>query len=134
MNCLQIIGRLTKDPDMVYTPNDMAATRFIVAINEKTKDKKIVDFIPVVIFGKRAEAAAKYLTKGNQVAIVGKIRTRTYTKENVKMYFTEIKAEYVQYLDSKNNLNIDDEMEVNEVKIEDNSIFNEYLNVPVYED
>ena len=134
MNCLQIIGRLTKDPDMVYTPNDMAATRFIVAINEKTKDKKIVDFIPVVILGERAEAAAKYLTKGNQVAIVGKIRTRTYTKENVKMYFTEIKAEYVQYLDSKNNLNTDDEMEVNEVKIEDNSIFNEYLNVPVYED
>lgn len=134
MNCLQIIGRLTKDPDMVYTPNNIAATRFIVAINEKIKDKEIVDFIPVVIFGKRAEAAAKYLVKGNQVAIVGKIRTRTYTKENVKMYFTEIKAEYVQYLDSKNKSSTDDETEVNEVKIEDNSIFNEYLNVPVYED
>lgn len=131
MNCSHIIGRLTKDPDMRYTPNNIAATKFIVAINEKVNGKDDVNFIPVVVYGKKAEDAAKYLTKGSFVAITGKIKTRTYTKENVRMYFTEIKADYVQYLESKSKPGIDDSSEVG---IEDNSIFNEYLDVPVYED
>lgn len=91
------IGRLTKDPELRFTPGSGASvTKLTVACdkyNTKTQQKE-ADFIPVVIWGKQAESTANYLTKGSQVAISGKIQTRTYdAKDGTKKYVTEVVAD-----------------------------------------
>jgi len=103
MNKVVIIGRLTKDPELKYTPgNGTAVTTITVAVDrQKQKDKaKEVDFIPVVIWGKQAEATAQYMSKGKLIAIAGRIQTRTYeAKDGGKRYVTEVVAEDVQFLE-----------------------------------
>lgn len=102
------IGRLTKDPELRFTPGSGASvTTLTLAIdkyNSKTGQKE-ADFIPVVIWGKQAESTANYLTKGSKVAISGKIQTRSYeNKEGVKVYVTEVVADQfggVEFLGSK---------------------------------
>ena len=102
------IGRLTKDPELRFTPGSGASvTTLTLAIdkyNTKTGQRE-ADFIPVVVWGKQAESTANYLTKGSQVAISGKIQTRSYeNKEGVKVYVTEVVANQfggVEFLGSK---------------------------------
>ncbi|WP_230143853.1 single-stranded DNA-binding protein, partial [Clostridium neonatale] len=81
MNKVVLIGRLTKDPELRFTPGTGAAvTTFTLAVNRynsKTQQNE-ADFIPIVIWGKQAESAANYLTKGSQAAISGRIQTRSY--------------------------------------------------------
>ena len=81
MNKVILIGRLTKDPELRYTPgNGTAVTTLTLAIdnyNSKTGEKS-ADFIPVVIWGKQAENTAQYMSKGSQIAISGRITTRSY--------------------------------------------------------
>ena len=81
MNKVVLIGRLTKDPELRFTPGTgSAVTTLILAVdryNTKTGQRE-ADFIPVVIWGKQAESAANYLSKGSQAAISGRIQTRSY--------------------------------------------------------
>lgn len=110
MNKVVLIGRLTKDPELKFTPGSGAAvTTLTLAVdryNTKT-NKKEADFIPVVIWGKQAESTANYLVKGSQAAISGRIQTRTYeTKDGSKRYITEVVADMsggVQFLGGKRN-------------------------------
>jgi len=105
MNKINLIGRLTKDPELKYTPgNGTAVTSFILAVNRKYKKEgqPEADFIPIVIWGKQAEATATYMSKGSQIAISGRIETRNYdNKDGVKVYVTEVIAEDVEFLGSK---------------------------------
>lgn len=98
-----LIGRLTSDPILKYTPgNGTAVTTITLAVDrQKTKDgKKEADFIPVVIWGKSAEATAQYMSKGKLIGIAGRIQTRSYeAKEGGKRYVTEVVAEDVQFLE-----------------------------------
>lgn len=98
-----LIGRLTADPVLKYTPgNGTAVTTITVAVErQKQKDKaKEADFIPVVIWGKQAEATAQYMSKGKLIGIAGRIQTRSYeAKEGGKRYVTEVIAEDVQFLE-----------------------------------
>jgi single-strand DNA-binding protein len=112
MNKVVLIGRMTKDPELRFTPGSGAAvTTITLAIdkyNSKTGQRE-ADFVPVVIWGKQAESTANCLTKGSQVAISGRVQTRNYeNKEGQKVYVTEIVADQfggVEFLGSKGNNN-----------------------------
>lgn len=112
MNKVVIIGRLTKDPELKYTPgNGTAVTTLTLAVdnyNSKSGEKG-ADFIPVVIWGKQAENTAQYMVKGNQIAISGRISTRSYdAKDGSKRYVTEVVADMfngVQFLSKSNGTN-----------------------------
>ena len=97
MNKVILIGRLTKDPELKYTPgNGTAVTTLTLAVdnyNSKSGEKS-ADFIPVVIWGKQAENTAQYMSKGSQIAISGRISTRSYdAKDGTKRYVTEVVAD-----------------------------------------
>ncbi|EEP54067.1 single-stranded DNA-binding protein [Clostridium butyricum] len=110
------IGRLTRDPELKYTPGKgTAVARITLAIdryNSKTGQNE-ADFISVVIWGKQAENIANYMSKGSQVAISGRISTRSYDdKDGNKRYVTEIVADQVggvKFLGSKNNSSVPEE-------------------------
>ena len=97
MNKVILIGRLTKDPELKYTPgNGTAVTTLTLAVdNYNSKSgEKTADFIPVVIWGKQAENTAQYMSKGSQIAISGRISVRTYdAKDGTKRYVTEVVAD-----------------------------------------
>lgn len=105
MNKVQIVGRLTKDPELKYAPGGMAIGNFTVAINRKVgKDKpKETDFIPVVVFGKTAEFVVNNSAKGKLIGVVGNIKTSTFDKKDgTRGYKTEVYAEDVEILEWKN--------------------------------
>ncbi len=112
MNKVVLIGRLTKDPELKFTPGSGAAvTTLTLAVdryNPKTNQNE-ADFIPIVIWGKQAENTANYMSKGGQVAISGKIQTRSYdAKDGTKRYITEVVADQfggVQFLGNKGEVN-----------------------------
>lgn len=97
MNKVVLVGRLTKDAELKYTPGaGTPVSTFTLAVdNYNSKEKKNgADFIPIVLWGKSAENLAQYLVKGTQVAIAGRISTRSYEdKDGNKRYLTEVVAE-----------------------------------------
>lgn len=100
MNKVILLGRLTKDPELRYTNNNLAICSFTLAVNRQKKNE--VDFIPVVTFDKQAEFCSKYYTKGLQVAIVGRIQVRSWDdNEGKKRYTTEVVANECYFADSK---------------------------------
>ena len=103
MNCSVIIGRLTRDPDLRYTPgNGKAVATFTVAVNRPVKNKEghyEADFIRVQVWGALAENCTKYLVKGQQAGVKGRLQTRSYdNSQGAKQYITEIVAESVDFL------------------------------------
>ena len=122
MNKVVLIGRLTKDPELKYTPGTgTAVTTITLAVenyNSKTQEKT-ADFIPVVLWGKQAENTAQYTLKGSQVAISGRISVRTYdAKDGTKRYVTEVVADMfngVQFISKNNNSNSNTSVENNDV-------------------
>lgn len=109
MNSVQLIGRLTRDPEVRYTNDNMAIAMFSVAI-DRGKDKD-ADFPNVKVFGKQAENCEKYLQKGMLVGIQGSIRTGSYEKQDgTKVYTTDVVANRVEFLewkDKKEQVNMD---------------------------
>ena len=93
------IGRLTKDPELNYSPgNGTAVTRFTLAVTRPFK-KDETDFINCVAFGKTGEAIAQYLTKGRQLAITGNIRNGSYdAKDGTKRYTTDVVVESFEFI------------------------------------
>ena len=101
MNSWVGIGRLVKDVETRYN-GEMCVSKFTLAIDDGYGDKKKTDFVPVVSFGKTAEACEKYLSKGKQCAVAGKYHTDKYeNKEGKMIYTTDIIASRVQFLESK---------------------------------
>ncbi len=109
MNKVFLIGRLTRDPELRYTSNNVAAASFTVAVNRtftNQNGEREADFINIVVWRKQAENVKNYLTKGSQVAIDGRIQTRSYDgQDGQKRYVTEVVADNVQFLDTKNASN-----------------------------
>jgi len=105
MNRVVLIGRLTKDPELRFTPgNGTAVTTFTLAIDRKFSKNNEADFIPIVVWGKQAESTANYMSKGKLIGIGGRIQTRSYdAKDGTKRYVTEVVAEEVQFLEWGNN-------------------------------
>ena len=102
MNSVQLIGRLTKDPETRYTAGQMAVCNFIIAIDRPTKqgEEKKTDFPRITVFGKQAENCEKYLKKGRLVGIQGRIATGSYTDKNGNAVFTtDVNADRVEFLE-----------------------------------
>jgi len=74
-----LLGRLTRDPEVKYTAAGMAVAKVDVAVNSKIKEKDEVSFFSITVFGKTAENASQYLSKGKQVFAAGEIRQQTWT-------------------------------------------------------
>lgn len=99
MNHVDLLGRLTKEPETRYN-NDMAIARYTLAVNRMKQGE--ADFINIVAFGKAGEFAGKYFHKGMQVAVSGRIQTGSYTnKEGRKVYTTDVVAEHQYFAESK---------------------------------
>lgn len=111
MNKVVLIGRLTKDPELKYTPGSgTAVTTITLAVDRRfSKDgQREADFIPVVIWGKSAESTAQYMGKGKLLGVSGRIQTRSYeAKDGGRRYVTEVVAEEIKFLEwgSKNQSN-----------------------------
>lgn len=105
INRVVLVGRLTKDPELRYTPNGVAVCTFTLAVNRpftNQQGERDADFINCVAWRKQAENVANYLKKGSLAGIDGRIQTRSYEGQDGKrVYVTEILAESVQFLDSK---------------------------------
>lgn len=104
MNRAVLIGRLTKDPNLRFTPGaGKPVATFTVAVDRKRVSKdghREADFIPIVVWGKQAESTANYMSKGRLIGISGRIHTRNYeAKDGTKRYVTEVVADEVQFLD-----------------------------------
>lgn len=114
MNKVLLIGRLTKDPDLRYTTSNMATCSFTLAVGKglsrekreeaEANNRPTADFPRIVVWGKLAENASAYLSKGSKCAIEGRIQTGSYQdKETGKsVYTTDIVADNIEYLDSAN--------------------------------
>lgn len=99
MNRAELIGRLTADPEVRYTSaTNMAVATFTLAVDRPVKDKK-TDFIRIKVLGKPAENCEKYLKKGRMVGIEGSIETGDYESNGKKVYFTDVKASRVEFID-----------------------------------
>ena len=101
MNAVQLIGRLTKDPEIRHTDDQMAIARFTIAIDRPPRDgKKEADFPNVVVFGKQAENCGKYTAKGKLIGVEGRIQTGSYTNKNGdKVYTTDVIASRVEFIE-----------------------------------
>ena len=106
MNKVVLIGRLSRDPELRHTGNGTAVCQINVAISRPVSQGKEpeTDFINVVVWNKQAENVARYLSKGRQVAIEGRIQTRSYdNNEGKRTYVTEVIANTVEFLGSAND-------------------------------
>lgn len=101
MNNVSLVGRITRDPDVRYAGETAMAKFFLAVARPKQKDKEATsDFISIVAFGKTAELAEKYATKGRMLGISGRIQTGNYTdKDGKKVYTTDVIAERMEFLD-----------------------------------
>lgn len=103
LNRVILIGRLTRDPELQYTPTGVAVTKFNIACDRpfQTGGEKEADFIPIVVWRQQAETVANYARKGRLVAVEGRIQVRNYeNNEGRRIYVTEVIAENVRFLDS----------------------------------
>lgn len=102
MNHIILIGRLTRDPELRYTPNGVAVTNFDLAVERdyKQEGQPDADFIRTIAWQKTAELCANYLKKGRLVAIEGRLQIRSYeTKDGQKRTVAEVVANHVQFLE-----------------------------------
>jgi len=107
LNRVVLIGRLTKDPELRYTPNGVAVANFTLAIDRNFKNaqgEREADFIPCVVYRQLAEFCANYLSKGKMAAVDGRIQIRTYTgQDGQKRWVTEVISENVHLLSPKDS-------------------------------
>ena len=110
MNTVQISGRLTADPELRHTQSGLAMTRFSVAVDRRVKqgEENQADFINVIAWRQTAEFICKYFTKGQRIALTGRIQTGSYTDSEGKKRSTfDVIAENVEFCDSKNSQKTD---------------------------
>lgn len=100
MNQVTLIGRLTKKPELEYTRGNTAVTKFTIAVDRESRDTG-ADFIRVTAFGKRAESICRYMDKGRQIAIQGRIQTGSYEKDGRTVYTQDIIIENDEFLGSQ---------------------------------
>lgn len=104
-NRIILIGRLTRDPEVRYTPSGLPIASFSLAVNTRSKQgdeyKDEVLFIDCVVFGKQAESCGQYLNKGNLTLVEGRLRERKWEYEGQKKSKMEVIATNVRFLQTK---------------------------------
>lgn len=107
INNVVLVGRLTKDVDLRYTPQGQAVATFTLAVNRtfaNQQGQREADFINCVIWRKSAETLAQYTRKGSLIGITGRIQTRNYeNQQGQRVYITEVVADSFQFLESRNS-------------------------------
>ncbi|HHT7626666.1 TPA: single-stranded DNA-binding protein [Streptococcus suis] len=108
INNVTLIGRLTRDVELRYTPSNQAVATFTLAVNRNFKNQSTgereADFINVVIWRQQAENLANWTKKGHLIAITGRIQTRSYdNQQGQRVYVTEVVAESFQVLEKRDN-------------------------------
>jgi single-strand DNA-binding protein len=105
LNRIVLIGRLTKDPELRYTPNGKAVAGFTLAVDRSFKNpqgEREADFISIVVWGTQAEHCANYLSKGKLAAVDGRLQIRTYDgQDGQRRWVTEVVADNVRFLSPK---------------------------------
>ena len=105
MNRVVLVGRLTKDPDLRYTPSGVPVATFTLAVNRtfsNQQGEREADFINCVVWRKPAENVANFLKKGSLAGVDGRLQTRNYEGQDGKrVYVTEVVAESVQFLEPR---------------------------------
>ncbi|MFD1706060.1 single-stranded DNA-binding protein [Siminovitchia sediminis] len=105
MNRVVLVGRLTKDPDLRYTPNGVPVANFTLAVNRtftNQQGEREADFINCVVWRRQAENVANYLKKGSLAGVDGRLQTRSYDDQDGKrVYVTEVVADNVQFLEPR---------------------------------
>ena len=118
INNVTLVGRLTRDPELRYTPSNIAITTFNMAVNRNFKNQdgnREADFINCMIWRQQAENFVNWVKKGNLVGITGRIQTRSYdNQQGQRVYVTEVVADTFQLLEKRDNsanqANIEDQM------------------------
>ncbi len=109
MNCTNLIGRMTKNPELRYTANNQPVASFTLAANKpfKTNEgQQNADFIPCVIWGTKAVNVDKYCSKGSLVGVTGRLQSRSYdNSQGQKVFVLELVCESIQFLETKRNDN-----------------------------
>lgn len=105
MNRVVLVGRLTRDPELRYTPSGVAVANFTLAVNRNftnQQGEREADFINCVVWRRPAENVANYLKKGSLAGVDGRIQTRNYeAQDGRRVYVTEVVAESVQFLEPR---------------------------------
>ena len=108
MNHVQLIGRLTKDPELRYTSQGVGVATFTLAVQRNYSDnngERQTDFIQCISWRKLAETIANHLVKGSLISCEGRIQTRNYeNQQGQRVYVTEIVVNEVQFLESKEQM------------------------------
>ena len=111
LNKVMLIGRLGNDPEIRYTPDGTAVANFSIATSEEWKDKNSgekkerTEWQRIVAWRKLGEVCGEYLSKGRQFYVEGRLQTRSWEKDGVTRYTTEIVASDVQFLGAKDSAN-----------------------------
>ncbi len=111
LNKVMLIGRLGSDPEIRYTPDGTAVANFSIATSEEWKDKNSgekkerTEWHRIVAWRKLGELCGEYLSKGRQIYVEGRLQTRSWEKDGVTRYTTEIIASDVQFLGAKDSAN-----------------------------
>lgn len=118
LNRIILIGRLTRDPELRYTPAGVAVTQFTLAVDRNftgQSGEKEADFIPVVTWRQLAETCANYLRKGRLTAVEGRIQVRNYeNNEGKRVYVTEVIADNVRFLESNSTASSQQQQQSNQ--------------------
>lgn len=105
LNRIVLIGRLTKDPELRYTPNGVGVATFTLAVDRSRKNaqgERETDFINIVVWRQLAELCANYLSKGKLAAVEGELHIRSYDgQDGQKRWITEVAADNVRFLSPK---------------------------------
>lgn len=105
INRVVLVGRMTKDPELRYTPSGVASCRFTLAVNRSFSNQqgeKEADFIQCTVWRKPAENVANFLRKGSLTGVEGRIQTGSYEgSDGKRVYTTEVVADSVQFLEPK---------------------------------
>lgn len=100
MNTVQLIGNISNEIDMQFTPNGHAVAKFNVAVNNPYNREK-VSFVPIEVWRNQAENVSNYCSKGSKVGIVGHIEIDSYEKDGQRRTFTKVVANNVEFLTPK---------------------------------
>jgi single-strand DNA-binding protein len=105
LNSVNLTGRLTRDPELRFTPEGVPVANMTLAVNRAIKPKNggpEADFFPLIVWRERAEVMANHLKKGSLIGVTGKLQTRDYeSHEGKKMYITEVVVSDFSFLESK---------------------------------
>lgn len=107
------LARLTRDPEVKYTPTQMAICNLTIAVDSGYGEKKRTDFPRITVFGKDAENLEKMSAKGLRVNVWGRIQTRSYQKDDGTIYTTDLIADRIEFVDFKPKEEVPDFSKIN---------------------